>query len=290
MSTSTDAPGVADPDALDLGYDDAIVTGEGVALELPAATVLSRILAGALDYGLYALIWIALVSWYSNSADHWQTPQTTDIYMMWMIVITAAVWWLIPTTVTALSRGSSLGKLVAGVRVVRYDGGSVTVRQSVIRHLIGIFEVWLTLGSAAVIISIFSRRGSRAGDMLAGTYVVRWPRSSSRGFEVHMPAGLEGWASIVQTRALPANLSTAITRHLRRRDQLDPAVRARQASTLAAQAEQYVSPPPPWGTPSEDFLSALTIIRNYEDVSRGERQQKRYHKTLESISVLPYGL
>ena len=58
---------------------------------------------------------------------------------------------VLPTTVDTLTRGRSLGKLAMGIRIVRDDGGPLVFRQSLVRALVGIVELWLTLGTVALI-------------------------------------------------------------------------------------------------------------------------------------------
>ena len=73
-----------------------------------------------------------------------------------------------PTTVDTLTRGRSLGKLAMGIRIVRDDGGPLVFRQSLVRALVGIVELWLTFGTVALICSIVHPQGKRVGDILAG--------------------------------------------------------------------------------------------------------------------------
>ena len=53
---------------------------------------------------------------------------------------------VVPAAVETLSRGRSLGKLAAGLRIVRDDGGAIRFRHAVIRALIGFLEIYLTFG------------------------------------------------------------------------------------------------------------------------------------------------
>ena len=45
-----------------------------------------------------------------------------------------------------MTRGRSLGKLAVGGRIVRTDGGASGFRQAFIRALVGVFEIWFTVG------------------------------------------------------------------------------------------------------------------------------------------------
>src|SRR5919112_957635 len=89
------------------------------------------------------------------------------------VLTIALVFVVVPTTVETLTRGRSLGKVAAGIRIVRDDGGPVRFRHALIRALAGVGEIWLTLGAVALITSMLNDRGKRVGDLLAGTYAVR---------------------------------------------------------------------------------------------------------------------
>ena len=80
---------------------------------------------------------------------------------------------VIPTSIETITRGRSLGKLAVGGRIVRSDGGASGFRQAFIRALVGVFELWFTLGAVAAIVGAFTPRSQRLGDLLAGTYSER---------------------------------------------------------------------------------------------------------------------
>ncbi|XCB29535.1 RDD family protein [Arcanobacterium hippocoleae] len=228
---------------------DEIVTGEAVVLELPAATAFSRIVSGGIDFLLYILCLIGTLYLARDSFNNYTFAVSQAI----IISLLAFYIWILPATVVSLSRGSSLGKLLLRVRIVRLDGGTITARQAFIRAMIGIFEIWITLGFAAVAAIFSSKRAQRIGDMVAGTYVVRWPRRALPEPKLDMPPQLIPWAQSVQTRSIPAGLHLNIVNHFKQAKKLTVPARESQAMILAAAAEKYVSPPAPWSTPPEDF-------------------------------------
>ena len=73
----------------------------------------------------------------------------------------------------SLWSGRTLGKAALGLRVVTVEGGPVRVRQSATRAIVGVFELWATFGSVAVLATILTRDNQRLGDLLAGTLVLR---------------------------------------------------------------------------------------------------------------------
>ena len=144
-----------------------VVTGEAVALELRPASFATRGLAVALDLAvmLAAGILVGIVLGL--------TLPDVDEAAARAIGILALVGVLVglPTTVETLTRGRSLGKLAAGLRVVRDDGGPVRLRHALVRALLAVFEIIVTFGSVALITSLANVRGKRLGDLLAGTFV-----------------------------------------------------------------------------------------------------------------------
>jgi len=68
--------------------------------------------------------------------------------------------------------GRTLGKWVAGLRVVRKDGERMSFARSLARHLAGYTLTALTLGLGFLLAALNSR-GRALDDLLAGTVVVR---------------------------------------------------------------------------------------------------------------------
>ncbi len=264
---------------------DAIVTGEGVALELPAATALSRIGSGVVDYVLIFLAWLLLV-W---NLDPLTTSMSYAMTTALIIGSMAIFWWAIPALITGVMNGSSPGRALMRTRVVTVSGGTVSMHQAFIRSTVGIIEVWMTLGVLAMVVSFVSKKGQRLGDMAAETYVVRWPKRTTWEPNVSMPPELMQWADLAQTRPLPTGLSLNVAEFLKSRDRLTPDARKAQARALAGACERYVSPPPPWGTPAEQFLEAVTIIRYTNERRRYTRVGERRSRLSERVSDMPYG-
>jgi uncharacterized RDD family membrane protein YckC len=249
----------------DLGITEDLVTGEAVVLDLRPASFLTRGIAIILDYlalviTMIVLFWaLALVISFSDAA------------LGSAVVLVALVGALVglPVTVETFTRGRSLGKLAMGLRVVRDDGGPIRMRQALIRALLGVFELWLSQGSIAIIASLSNRRGKRIGDHLAGTYVIR-ERTAAAAFSppAVMPPRLAGWAAGADLGRMPDRLAVAVRQFLGRAQKLHPASRERLGLSLAQQLQQYVAPPPPAGTHPEEFLAAVLAERRERDLRR----------------------
>ncbi len=256
-----------------------IVTGEAVVLGLRAASFASRMLAAALD-AVVVLIVFAAALWGSstllNEADEAAVAAIG-------VALSALCLIGIPTAVETATRGRSLGKLALGVRAVRDDGGPVRFRHSLVRAVVGLFELWALVGSPAIICSLVNSRGKRVGDLLAGTYVVR-ERTAARHVPLPpMPPELAGWARTADIGRLPQATVTAARQFLARTATLNPGSRSALGAELADALVARVSPPPPAGTDPERFLVAVLVERRDREFVRMERREARTRDLERSI-------
>jgi uncharacterized RDD family membrane protein YckC len=260
---------MSSPDFAMLSADD-LVTGEAVALDLPPASVATRVASGTLDVisvlvCAVCVLFLAMVT--SSHADG-------ALQHVALVCSLIAVFLVYPTTVETLSRGKSLGKWVMGLRVVRDDGGTVTAQQSFVRALIAIPEIYVFSGGPAFISCLVSSRGKRLGDYAAGTYVVRDRVQLSLQRPAPMPPALAHWAAHADLRTPPVGLSLAVRQYLGRLPTLDPASRDRIGELLANQMSDHVAPPPPPGTRTWEFLAAVAAARRERDLARLHRDEK----------------
>ncbi len=173
-----------------------------------------------------------------------------------------------PLVMETLTRGRTVGKLAMGLRTVRDDGGPIRFRQALVRALLEVVEVWVLLGSPALVCSLISARGKRLGDLLAGTYVVRERGVAQRSLPPQMPYELSGWAPLADIGRIPDDLAIGVRQFLSRAPRMQPDARAGMGWSLAGQVERYVAPPPPAGTHPEAYLSAVLAERRRRDEVR----------------------
>jgi uncharacterized RDD family membrane protein YckC len=250
-----------------LGSSD-LVTGEAVVLDLRPASFITRGLALALDLLLQMAAAIALGLLLSSGIGGMDSAAGSALGLVAVLCILIGI----PITVETLTRGRSLGKLAAGLRVVRDDGGPIRARHALIRGLLSIIEIYWTFGSLALITSLLNRRGKRIGDLLAGTYVIRERTPGELPSPIRMPPQLHAWAAGSDLGRLPDRLSLAVRQFLGRASRLAPASRQRLGRVLADQVSEYVAPPPPAGTHPEDFLNAVLAERRDRDYARLVRE------------------
>jgi len=247
----------------------AIITGEAVVLQLRPASFAARSLGAVIDV-LLTVFLVILALWIIGSVPALLDPAAAKALTLVTLVFLLVV---VPVGVETLTRGKSLGKLAMGLRVVRDDGGSIRFRQALIRGLVGIFEIYLTLGSVAFLASLFNERSKRLGDMMAGTYAIRERAPKIVPLQVHTPPELAGWASLVDIGRLPDPLARRIWVFLRQGASMAPASRQALGVSLATEASAFVAPLPPAGTPPEVFLSAMISERRDRELAKLRRAQ-----------------
>lgn len=249
-----------------VGVDD-LVTGEAVALELPAAGIALRALSGFLDVSVAVLaliVGLLLAPLLTHGADEAIAAVATTVLMVLVFVV-------LPTTLETLTRGRSVGKLATGLRTVRDDAGPIGFRHALTRALVGLVEIWLLLGVPALVSGLVSSKGKRLGDYAAGTYVVRERVHITLPPPPMMPPHLAAWAAGADIARLPDGLAMAVRQFLMRAPLLSPPSRATLGLQLHDEVVAYLAPQPPAGTHPELVLAAVIADRRRRDWIRLQR-------------------
>ncbi|WP_340537057.1 RDD family protein [Nocardioides sp. GXZ039] len=262
------APQAGTPPEFTMLTSDDLVTGEAVALDLPPASLGSRIASGLIDV-VATVVLLILVSLVVGIAALSFDPALADAVFIAAIVV---VFVGAPTALETFTRGRSLGKLALGLRTVRDDAGPISFQHALIRSLVGFVEIYALGGVPAFLSALVSGRGKRLGDFAAGTYVVRSRVALNLRPPMPIPHHLAAWAAQADIAALPTGLALAVRQYLARLPNLDPASRARVGVRLAEQVSEYVAPLPARGTAPEDFLAAVIGARRDRDLARLRRQ------------------
>ena len=249
-----------------VGVDD-LVTGEAVALELPAAGIGIRALSGFLDLLIAGVaLWIGLfvTTLITQNGDE-------AIVGVAMTVLLVLVSVLLPTTLETLTRGRSVGKFATGLRTVRDDAGPIGFRHALTRALVGFVELWALIGVPALVSGLVSSKGKRLGDYAAGTYVVRERIHITLPPPPMMPPHLAAWAAGADIARLPDGLAMAVRQFLMRAPLLSPHSRATLGAQLHDEVIAYLAPLPPAGTHPELVLAAVIADRRRRDWIRLQR-------------------
>ena len=265
-----------------VGADD-FVTGEAVALELPAASIAIRALSGLLDLlaaGVTLSLGLFVTALMTQNADEAIIGVATTVLLVLVCVV-------LPTTLETLTRGRSLGKFATGLRTVRDDAGPIGFRHALTRALVGFVELWALAGVPALVSGLVSNKGKRLGDYAAGTYVVRERVHLRLLPPPMMPPHLAAWAAGADIARLPDGLAMAVRQFLMRAPLLSPQSRAVLGVQLHQEVVAYLAPQPPVGTHPELVLAAVIADRRRRDSIRLERDAALRRRLIPSDPLAP---
>jgi len=266
--------------------EDELMIGEGVVLDAGAAPVTLRMLSGAIDVLAYGASFLITVAFLSRASGSLNDAAFRAIVIGWIVI------WLVllPAGVETLTRGRSLGRLAVGLRIVRDDGGPVSFRFALARSMVALLEEYVTLGIIAVTTSMFSRRGKRMGDHLAGSYAMR-TRGGRRALPpLSMPFGLEGWAAAADFRRLPDGLALTARMFLARAASMHMQSRLRLGQQIANQMSEFVAPDPPEGTHPETFIAAVLAARRDREYVIEINRMRQRDADSDLVRSLPFGV
>jgi len=263
----------------------SIITGEAVVLELRPASFAARALGLLLDIALSIVLLVVILAGVAAAGED------LDDAAMRALVVAGVVFCLVivPVAVETLTRGLSLGKLAAGLRVVREDGGAIRFRHALIRGLTGFLEIYLTFGGLAIAVALFNDRSRRLGDLLAGTYAIRTRVPVEVSLPVPVPPRLQSWATAADIGRIPDATARRASQFIRQAGRMAPLSRAGMAESIATELAAYVAPPPPAGTSPEDYLAAVMAERRSRDRARLSQARRRSAETGERLHRLPFG-
>lgn len=265
---------------------DALITGDAVLLDLRTASFATRIVSAVIDGVLQLVLLIGgilSVAWFADRAA------LDDGFLAAGVLLASVLAYVgYPVLSELLLRGRSVGRLVMGTRVVRDDGGPVHVRQSVLRALMAMFEIWSTTGAVALVCSVIDRRSRRIGDLLAGTMVIQERMRTHPPQRIEVPLSLRDWAQAADVGRLPLPLLQDIRAFLPRAGQINAESRHQLSRDLLRRTLPHVAPAPPPGTPPEEFLAAVLAERSRRDEMRLRRAQERQQELAAEVRAVPF--
>jgi uncharacterized RDD family membrane protein YckC len=281
MATAAPSDALAHDD-----YEDQVVTGEAVALDLRPTSFVLAAVGAVIDWLVYfvgglIVLTFALIPILSG-------PLGQDSASASAIVLASAVLILVvvPVAVEVLTRGKSLGRLAVGARIVRDDGGSISIRHALIRGLVAVLEIYLTLGGLAALVGLLNGKSKRLGDLLAGTYS-QYERVSGEVPPVYgVPVELAAWAATADVARIPDRLARRISQFLRQAAAHAPATRDRLSRQLATEVSAWVSPVPV--ADAELFLAAVISIRRDREYQALVLERERLVPLETALTGLPH--
>lgn len=245
-----------------------VVTPEAVVLDLPTAGVATRAFARLADL-LLQLVLIVLAGLLAAVL-----PGSA---VLLFLLGAGAVLIVLPIGLETLWRGRSVGKAVFGLRVVGADGAPVRPRQSVVRGLLAVVELYISLGFLAVIAAMFSPRSQRLGDMAGSTVVVRDRRAGHMANPVvfYPPEGYESYVANLDVGRLHPEDFSLIREYLLRVGGFSGDARAAESTELARAVSARIGHQPDFPVDSETWLVCVAAAFQWReggllrDVARG---------------------
>ena len=177
-----------------------VTSADAVAMSLPLAGPTSRMLAYLVDWScvslllLFLLLILALggagLEWIGEEfRERVPIPDDPDdqeqlrrfgaaVIGLWLVVATfGEVLWFVFWE--AVSGGSSPGKRLVGLRVMRDGGRPLTLSASLVRNLLRVVDVLPAYYLTGLVSMLVSNDAKRLGDLAAGSVVVRLDRPTA---------------------------------------------------------------------------------------------------------------
>ncbi len=225
------------------------VTPEAVVLDRELAGLGTRFIAGLVDGVLQVLVLIV--------AGVTSDELSPDAGVILIVLALFAVIFVYPTAMEVATRGRTVGKIVARLRVVRTDGRPVTFPVVLVRNLLRLVDILPSFYALGAITILVTRRSQRLGDLAAGTVVVyEAPRQPPAPLEIPPSPWIERARRGMDVAGLSAEEYGLVRSFLLRRDALDPAARSRLAEDLRRRLVERVGTADAGGDP-EAFLEAI---------------------------------
>ncbi len=145
-------------------------TSNNVSIDYELATVQQRIMAFVVD-AVILIVWSIIVQVMSKGFASYKAAVLQSLLML--PAMTYSLWC------EAFLGGQTIGKRTSGLKVVRLDGRPASFNECFQRWVFRLLDIYITLGSMAVLFISSGIRAQRMGDILAQTVVINLnPRHS----------------------------------------------------------------------------------------------------------------
>jgi len=232
-----------------------IATPEGIELEMVLAGVGSRFAAALLDVVIQVGAIFALAIVIAPAGD---SGFVVAVYLVAVFLVIFSY----DIALETWNRGRTVGKLAAGLRVVRAGGEPEGFLTAAVRNFLRIVDFLPAFYVVGVISILVTSRNQRLGDLAAGALVVRERRPAVMPAAVYLPPTPAGAAVLEwDVSAVNAEDLATLRRFLERRVSLTPGARAHLATDLAARVRPKVVGAPDGWHP-ESFLEAVVAAKS----------------------------
>lgn len=263
--------------------EDEMMIGEAVALNVRPTGFILRAAGAAIDFivyvGLFVLIVTAVLSMSLAGLISEAMLQAGMVAALVMCIV------VLPVTLELLTKGRSLGKLAVGARIVRDDGGAIGFRHAFARALVGVMEIYMSLGGFAALVALLNPKAKRLGDLIAGTYSQSERVSKYTPPAFGVPVELAEWARTADVAKMPDPTARRISQFLANASGFTPQSRAAAALSLAHEAAPYVSPVPT--AEPELFLAAVIAVRRDREFAALQQEKNRLATLAPSLGRMP---
>lgn len=236
-----------------------IVTPQGVVLDLETAGIGHRGLARFIDIAVIAVVGsiIGVIGSFMGG---------TAGFVFQLIAFFLLIFGY-PVVAETFFRGRTIGKAAVGLRVVTLEAGPIGFREAIIRSLFQLLDLLVSFGAVALLCGMLTPRSQRVGDLAAGTFVIRDPKSLP-----HLPAvpftppmGTEEIVANLDVSKLRPDQERLIRSFLLRVGDLSHAARIDLGIRLADSTARALGHPDRLGLPPEPFLVAVMAARQLRE-------------------------
>jgi uncharacterized RDD family membrane protein YckC len=241
-----------------------VITTEKVPFSYRVAGLGSRFLAWLVDAVLIVLL-LLMGFMLAGVMGNVRPGLASAISLVWMFLV---VWGYFPLF-EWLWHGQTPGKYLLGIRVIQWQGTSITFFQAALRNvlrvadalpgLLGLFPVGYGVG---FLVAACNRENRRLGDLVAGTLVVHVERKAQPIRAVHEADAAEVRAAMVRQRLgqLDREQKQLLLDICLRRDQLRVSDRARLFQATADFLQHRLDLTPDEFQSAEKFVLQMASV------------------------------
>lgn len=146
-----------------------INTPQNVNFEYRLASVGSRCIAFAVDYGII-LVYYIFIFYTLNKIGIFKGMDDWSAWGLSSLVILPALFY--PLIMETLMEGQTVGKRLMKIKVVKIDGTRATFYQYFIRWICNTVDIFLSFGGIGLAMIILTKKAQRIGDLAADTAVI----------------------------------------------------------------------------------------------------------------------
>ncbi|MGH2946945.1 MAG: RDD family protein [Solirubrobacteraceae bacterium] len=216
-------------------------------VETPDHVVLRYDLAGAGNRGFAAILDVLIASLLTvGSFVLWSflasaLPASLRRPLEGLLLLsTALIGWAYFVVLEWLWNGQTVGKRLAGLRVITADGSPASFTAVLVRNLVRLADFLPAFYGLGVLVMILSPKSQRLGDLAAGTFVVRAPRPRVDWLSLRTVGRGEA-GDRISIRPLPGEVQRLVREFVAREGSLAPADRARVAGLIASRVRSLVT-------------------------------------------------